>query len=61
MNNAIELAASSRPSLPPGLGGTWMNTLRPIQNTNADITISTPGMPNATRMPACFQIQGISR
>ena len=57
MKNAIELAASSRPSLPPGLGGTWTNLLRPIQNTTTDASISTPGMPNATRTPAYFQIE----
>ncbi len=49
---AIELAASSRPRRPPGLGGTWMKTLRPAQNTTVATTISTPGIPNATRTPS---------
>ena len=38
-----------------------MNLLRPIQNTTTDASISTPGMPNATRTPAYFQISGIER
>ena len=40
------------PACRPGCGGTWMKTLRPIQNTTVATTISTPGMPNATRTPS---------